>query len=242
MAAERRLSVDWPACKGHGLCAELVPELITLDEWGYPIVADRAVTRGVQSHAQRAVASCPTLALLMVEKEAKPGPTPGAADPISGAIQAVTGPQPTQRRPAVPPRRASQTPPAPTPVLDPIPAYSTAQRENPAARETSTRRESPAQRGNAAQPTRRSRRAAGPPADDPITGAIQTVTGPNAVQRRTPPTGMARHATPAYGQPSLVPEAEPYEPGDSFFDGYEPRQPYESKQPRTRREARARRK
>ena len=80
------------------------------------------------------------------------------------------------------------------------------------------------------------------PADDPITGAIQAVTGPNATQRRTPPTGMARHATPAYGQPALVPEAEPYEPGDNFFEGYEPRRPYASDQPRTRREARARRK
>ena len=25
-------------CTGHGVCAELLPELISLDEWGYPIV------------------------------------------------------------------------------------------------------------------------------------------------------------------------------------------------------------
>jgi ferredoxin len=31
---EHRLRVDWPACKGHGVCAEIVPEVISLDEWG----------------------------------------------------------------------------------------------------------------------------------------------------------------------------------------------------------------
>ena len=35
----RRLAVDWPACKAHGLCAELLPEIVQLDEWGYPVVA-----------------------------------------------------------------------------------------------------------------------------------------------------------------------------------------------------------
>ena len=74
-------------------------------------------------------------------------------------------------------------------------------------------------------------------ADDPITGAIQAVTGPNAAPRRTPPTGMARHATPAYGQPSLVPQAEPYAPGDSFFDDYQPREAYQPNQPTSRRQA-----
>ena len=35
----RRLAVDWPACKAHGLCAELLPEIVQLDEWGYPVMA-----------------------------------------------------------------------------------------------------------------------------------------------------------------------------------------------------------
>ena len=35
----KQLRVDPTACTGHGLCAELLPELITLDEWGYPILA-----------------------------------------------------------------------------------------------------------------------------------------------------------------------------------------------------------
>ena len=57
------LRVDPVACDGHGLCAELVPELIRLDEWGYPIVAETAVPRRLARHAKRAVAACPALAL-----------------------------------------------------------------------------------------------------------------------------------------------------------------------------------
>ena len=35
-----RLRVNPIACSGHGVCAELLPELITLDEWGYPVIAN----------------------------------------------------------------------------------------------------------------------------------------------------------------------------------------------------------
>jgi ferredoxin len=44
-----------------------VPELITLDEWGYPLLADQRVPRRLQRHARRAVTACPALALLLVE-------------------------------------------------------------------------------------------------------------------------------------------------------------------------------
>lgn len=57
-----RLRVDWPACEGAGLCAELLPELVTLDEWGYPIIAG-PVTAHVLSAAQEAVRYCPRSAL-----------------------------------------------------------------------------------------------------------------------------------------------------------------------------------
>lgn len=60
-----KLRVNPIACEGHGLCAELVPELIRLDDWGFPIVADGEVPRGLHSHARRAVAACPTLALAL---------------------------------------------------------------------------------------------------------------------------------------------------------------------------------
>jgi ferredoxin len=73
VAAERRLVVDWPACKAHGVCAELLPELVGLDEWGYPLIMDAAVPRALISHAQRAVTACPTLALSLIEG---PKPTP----------------------------------------------------------------------------------------------------------------------------------------------------------------------
>jgi ferredoxin len=66
-----RLRVNPIACEGHGLCAELVPELVRLDEWGFPIVEDTVVPRRLESHARRAVAACPTLALAL-ERTATP--------------------------------------------------------------------------------------------------------------------------------------------------------------------------
>jgi len=50
-------------CDGHGLCAELLPEAIALDEWGYPIVEQTPLPRSLEPHARRAVAACPVLAL-----------------------------------------------------------------------------------------------------------------------------------------------------------------------------------
>ena len=71
-----RLSVDPIACTGHGLCAELFPEAITLDDWDYPIVADGPIPSGLMAHAKRAVAACPTLALRLIEMETPPAPPP----------------------------------------------------------------------------------------------------------------------------------------------------------------------
>jgi ferredoxin len=59
-----KLRVNPIACTGHGICAELLPELIKLDPWGYPLLASETVPRGLASHARRAAAACPTLALL----------------------------------------------------------------------------------------------------------------------------------------------------------------------------------
>jgi ferredoxin len=50
-------------CDGHGLCAELLPEAIELDEWGYPIIGSAPLPRSLEQHARRAVAACPVLAL-----------------------------------------------------------------------------------------------------------------------------------------------------------------------------------
>lgn len=58
-----RLLVDWTACDGRGLCAELLPELVSRDEWGFPLIPKPAVPGSLRGHAERAVAACPRLAL-----------------------------------------------------------------------------------------------------------------------------------------------------------------------------------
>jgi ferredoxin len=65
-----RLHVDWTRCDGHGLCADLLPEVLTRDDWGYPVarrpdgVLD--VAPSLRPHAERAVDLCPLLALKLV--------------------------------------------------------------------------------------------------------------------------------------------------------------------------------
>jgi ferredoxin len=58
-----RLAVDWVACDGHGLCAALLPELVELDEWGYPVLLAEQVPDRLRGHARAAVSACPALAL-----------------------------------------------------------------------------------------------------------------------------------------------------------------------------------
>jgi ferredoxin len=65
-----RLTVDPIACSGHGACAELFPERIGLDDWGYPIVDGAPVPDELVAHARRAVAACPTLALRLGKERA----------------------------------------------------------------------------------------------------------------------------------------------------------------------------
>jgi ferredoxin len=60
-----KLQIDPIACTGHGLCADLLPELIQLDEWGYPMLPD-SIPPGLIAHARRAVSACPALALRLV--------------------------------------------------------------------------------------------------------------------------------------------------------------------------------
>ena len=60
------LRVDPIVCEGHGLCAELFPERIQLDDWGYPIIDGEPIPRALAGHARRAVAACPVLALRLV--------------------------------------------------------------------------------------------------------------------------------------------------------------------------------
>ena len=70
---QRRLRVNPVLCTGFGYCAEIVPELISLDDWGFPIVDSQAIEdEGVLHLARRAVATCPQVALLVEEFDSAP--------------------------------------------------------------------------------------------------------------------------------------------------------------------------
>ena len=58
-----RLKVDWILCDGYGLCGDLVPDLIELDDWRYPILPPETIDGDRLNDAQRAVDCCPMKAL-----------------------------------------------------------------------------------------------------------------------------------------------------------------------------------
>ena len=60
-----RLGIDPVACDAFGHCAEIAPELIGLDEWGYPVLDEVDVPAGLRPIADRAVAACPRRALFL---------------------------------------------------------------------------------------------------------------------------------------------------------------------------------
>ncbi|TDU06380.1 ferredoxin [Streptomyces sp. 846.5] len=70
MSTSLHLAVDWTACTAHGLCAELLPERVTLDEWGYPLVEGAPVPDEAVRRARKAAADCPVLALKLLHKKA----------------------------------------------------------------------------------------------------------------------------------------------------------------------------
>jgi ferredoxin len=63
VSREQRLTFDPIACDGHGICKELFPERVRLDDWGFPILDPRPIPPRLREHAKRAVAACPNLAL-----------------------------------------------------------------------------------------------------------------------------------------------------------------------------------
>jgi len=62
-----QLNVNPSTCDAHGFCIELLPELVTIDEWGYPLLASGTLTVAVPEHlvpaARKAVGACPVSAL-----------------------------------------------------------------------------------------------------------------------------------------------------------------------------------
>jgi ferredoxin len=63
-----RLHMDWTACDGRGLCAELLGE----DDWDYPVSrtgeSEPTVAPALTASARRAVDRCPALALRLVQR------------------------------------------------------------------------------------------------------------------------------------------------------------------------------
>lgn len=91
---EAKLDIDWTRCRGHGLCAHIVPELVQLDRQGYPVMLDTPVPPWLERGARQAVEMCPALALrlnqispppLMLRRPAR-GPRP------AGDLRAGIGP------------------------------------------------------------------------------------------------------------------------------------------------------
>lgn len=68
------LVVDPVACDGVGMCAQLAPDVVALDSWGYPVVPAGPLSPAETEQAARAVAGCPRRALLMVTSRA-PSPS-----------------------------------------------------------------------------------------------------------------------------------------------------------------------
>jgi NADH:ubiquinone oxidoreductase subunit F (NADH-binding)/ferredoxin len=81
---DKRLTVDWTRCRGHGLCGRLVPELIELDEHGYPRVHQVPVPFWLRKDATQAVDMCPALALSLTEDKVEP--------PATAAVSALAEP------------------------------------------------------------------------------------------------------------------------------------------------------
>ena len=65
MTRQVEMVVDRIKCDGRGLCAEILPELIRLDSWGYPIITPGPIPQQLIALAERAVDDCPTLALAL---------------------------------------------------------------------------------------------------------------------------------------------------------------------------------
>ena len=66
--SRQQLRVDWPACRARGICFELLPESIRLDDWGFPVI-ESEIPPDLLSEARDAVRACPTLALKLVSRD-----------------------------------------------------------------------------------------------------------------------------------------------------------------------------
>ncbi|MFZ1996183.1 MAG: ferredoxin [Solirubrobacteraceae bacterium] len=77
----QRIEVDPIKCDAHGQCAELLPERITLDEWGYPLIDGAPIPASLEGLARRTVRACPTLALRLRDVVYQPAADAGRTRP-----------------------------------------------------------------------------------------------------------------------------------------------------------------
>ena len=70
----KQLEIDWTRCDGHGLCAQVLPDVIAPDQWGYPVIRRTLFADAELIDARRAVALCPALALRLeiVDRQGAP--------------------------------------------------------------------------------------------------------------------------------------------------------------------------
>jgi ferredoxin len=74
MNSARRLRINPIACDGRGLCAEVLPEMITLDDWGFPIISGGDIPAALRPAAEEAIRLCPRLAL-RIDRPRAPKPS-----------------------------------------------------------------------------------------------------------------------------------------------------------------------
>jgi ferredoxin len=70
--SEHRLTIDYIACDGWGICAELLPDNLELDDWGYPIVTDDQIIGPSElRRARKTLRLCPALAMKLEKVRAE---------------------------------------------------------------------------------------------------------------------------------------------------------------------------
>jgi ferredoxin len=66
MTVEMRINpID---CVAHGICAELLPEWVELDEWGYPVVDAQPLPAQLVKKAKRTATACPARAIVLTSR------------------------------------------------------------------------------------------------------------------------------------------------------------------------------
>ena len=96
--AARRSTSTGRCAAGHGLCADILPEVFELGADGFPTVAQAKVPRYAEAKALRAVRRCPALALRIEEDTHAPAPPATCRSSPRAAAAAPWAAAPRRRR------------------------------------------------------------------------------------------------------------------------------------------------